>query len=80
MTDNDYEINEEDDIYLPDNIFGEIKFICFMLWYISKNPKERDTELKNLKRQVGIYKFYLKNEWKNNKLRIWLYKIWMKIR
>ena len=70
--------DEEDDIYLPDNIFGEIRFICFMLWYICKHPKERNIELINLKRQIGIYKFWQKNEWENNKLRIWIYKLRMK--
>lgn len=60
--DSNYEIDEEDDIYLPDNFWGELKFISFMLWYIYKHPLERKKEWKNLKRQILIYNFWLKNE------------------
>ncbi len=63
MTDINYEINEDDDIYLPDNFWDEFKFIFFMLWYIYKHSNERKNEWRNLKRQVLIYSFLLKQEW-----------------
>ena len=33
-----YDIDEEDDIYLPDDLLSELKFIFFMLRYIIQHP------------------------------------------
>lgn len=52
--------DEEDDIYMPDSTWQELKFIFFMLNYIHKHPEERSKEWKNLKRQLGLYKFWKK--------------------
>lgn len=57
-----FDIDEEDDIYLPDNIFAEIKFIFFMLNYIIFHPSERQNEWKNLCRQVAFFVCLMKNK------------------
>ena len=42
-----YKYDEEDDIYMPDTIWQELRFIFFMLNYIRKNPEKQEKELKN---------------------------------
>lgn len=59
------DFDEEDDIYMPDSIWQELKFIFFMLNYIRKNPEEQQKELKNLRRQLAIYLFWTKNRLSN---------------
>lgn len=60
MAYSDYKYTD-DDIYLPNTIWGEIKFIFFMLKYLLTHPNERKKELSNLHRQIAIYIFCIKN-------------------
>lgn len=55
-----FNINEEDDIYLPDNLLAELKFIFFMWRYIIQHPTERTKEWKNLQRQIKFYLRWMK--------------------
>ena len=55
-----YNIDEEDDIYLPDDLLSELKFIFFMLRYIIQHPSERTKEWNNLQRQIRFYLRWMK--------------------
>lgn len=57
----DYVFDENEDLPLPETIWGEIRFIWFMIRYIIKHHDEREKEIFNLKRQVMIYVKWLKN-------------------
>lgn len=61
MTEIDYVFDEKEDLPLPETIWGEIRFIWFMIRYIIKHPDEREKEIFNLKRQFTIYIVWLKN-------------------
>ncbi len=55
-----FNIDEEDDIYLPDDLLNELKFIFFMLRYIMQHPSERTKEWNNLQRQIRFYLRWMK--------------------
>lgn len=55
-----YNIDEEDDIYLPDDLLSELKFIFFMLRYIIQHPSKRTKEWNNLQRQIRFYLRWMK--------------------
>lgn len=55
-----FNIDEEDDIYLPDDLLSELKFIFFMLRYIIQHPSERTKEWNNLQRQIRFYLRWMK--------------------
>lgn len=56
------EIDETDDIILPNSILGEIIYIKYILLDIIKNPKDLLTKIQNLKRQIYFFQKWMKNK------------------
>lgn len=54
--------DEDDDVILPDTIFGELYLIIFVLFYMLCHPKERQKEWKYLKRQIRFFRLWMKNK------------------
>ena len=52
--------DKNDDIILPDNIFLEIIYILIVIKNIIKNPKNRNFEINNLKKQIRFFALWMK--------------------
>lgn len=52
--------DKNDDIILPDNIFLEIIYILIVIKNILKNPKNRNFEINNLKKQIRFFALWMK--------------------
>lgn len=57
----DYELDEDDDIILPDTIWGELVYIKFILADMLKNPESFKDEFIKLKRQIYFFVLWMKN-------------------
>ena len=55
--------DEDEDIILPDSIFGEIVYIFYILRDIFKNRKTASRQWFLLKRQVRMFKLWRKNNY-----------------
>lgn len=63
MNNIEYELNTfnpDEDIILPNTIWGEIVYIYYVIKYIIKHPKTRETEWIRLKRQIVFFKRWKK--------------------
>ncbi len=49
-------IKEDEDIILPDTVWGEIIYICFVLKHIIFHSKNKKNDYKKLLCQIRIYK------------------------
>lgn len=56
------DIDEEEDIIVPDSLLGELIYIKFALKRILNNPKKTPYFLKLLRRQIHFF-----IQWKKNK-------------
>lgn len=56
------DFDEEDDIILPNTLFGEMKLVFFVISRMIKFPKEREKLSIELKRQVYFYARWMKNK------------------
>lgn len=54
--------DEDDDIILPDTLWGEIKLIAFILCRMFKYPDERKKLYVELRRQIAFYFLWVKNK------------------
>ena len=54
------EIDEDDDIILPDTIWGELVYIYYILKDIRKSKENRQDKLAKLKRQIKFFICWLK--------------------
>jgi hypothetical protein len=55
-------LDENDDIILPDNIVAEALYIGFILFDIAKNKQNRQEKFLKLKRQIYFFSKWLKNK------------------
>ena len=63
QTENNIEnFDEDDDIILPDTLWGEIKLIVFILCRMLKYPDERKKLYIELRRQIVFYFLWVKNK------------------
>lgn len=63
QTENNIEnFDEDDDIILPDTLWGEIKLIAFILCRMLKYPDERKKLYIELRRQIAFYFLWMKNK------------------
>lgn len=56
------DIDEHDDIILPNSIFGEIIYIYYIVKDISSSKKNRKQKWNGLKRQVYFFWRWMKNK------------------
>lgn len=54
--------DEDEDIILPDTIWGEFKLILFITSRMIKFPEERSKLYIELKRQIYFYTLWMKNK------------------
>lgn len=54
--------DEDDDIILPDTLWGEIKLVVFILYRMLKYPDERKKLYVELRRQIAFYFLWVKNK------------------
>ena len=55
--------DEDEDIILPNSILGEIIYILFILDYMLRNKDKREKQWILLKRQIGVFKLWRKNNY-----------------
>ncbi len=61
MKENDICFDEDEDIILPNSIWGEFVYIIFVLFDIMRFSQGRGEKFVKLKRQISFFKRWMKN-------------------
>lgn len=62
MNDEITNFDEDEDIILPNSIWGELVYVGFIIYYGIRQKKDMSCELRKLKRQIWFFFRWMKNK------------------